>query len=144
MQKEFFQLLVRDLFDPKYGMFSIVEETNQFWFNNLSQDVREFELIGIILGLAIYNSVILDIHFPSVVYKKLMDERVTLSDLKGINPVIFFQFFLKGHSHLLLFVLRDFCLDSKNYWNSMETLKKFFSTILLLNMTILERKECLN
>jgi ubiquitin-protein ligase E3 A len=28
----------------------------------------KFELIGIILGLAIYNGVILDVHFPMVVY----------------------------------------------------------------------------
>jgi hypothetical protein len=32
----------------------------------------KFELIGIILGLAIFNNVILDVKFPKVVYKKLL------------------------------------------------------------------------
>ena len=35
----------------------------------------KFELIGIILGLAIFNNVILDVKFPLVVYKKLLEYR---------------------------------------------------------------------
>ena len=42
-------------------------------FNRSSlENEREFELIGILLGVAIYNGVILDVRFPHVVYKKLM------------------------------------------------------------------------
>ncbi len=39
------------------------------------------------LGLAIYNSVILDLKFPFVVYKKLIGIKPTLTDLNDINPV---------------------------------------------------------
>lgn len=37
-----------------------------------------FELSGMLLGLSIYNAVNLDVKFPIVVYKKLLDEPVTL------------------------------------------------------------------
>jgi len=43
-------------------------------------------LIGIILGLAIYNSIILDLRFPFVIYKKLLKQKPTLGDLKAISP----------------------------------------------------------
>jgi hypothetical protein len=32
----------------------------------------EFELVGIVLGLACYNGVIIDAHLPLPAYKKLM------------------------------------------------------------------------
>ena len=48
------------------------------WFNAMSLESEvEFRLVGNVLGLAIYNSVILDVHFPMVVYKKLMGQPVT-------------------------------------------------------------------
>ena len=38
----------------------------------------KYELIGILLGLAIYNQVLLDIKFPLVIYKKLLDRPIDL------------------------------------------------------------------
>jgi len=40
-------------------MFTYNEDTRTFWFNSVSTDYDEFKLIGIILGLAIYNGIIL-------------------------------------------------------------------------------------
>jgi ubiquitin-protein ligase E3 A len=58
-----------------------------FWFNPDSlESSHEYELIGIMLGLAIYNSVILDVHFPSVVYKKLMRKKLGLRELAQVKP----------------------------------------------------------
>ena len=45
------------------------------------------------IGLAIYNSVILDFHFPLVLYKKLIKNQAdglyqaTLEDVKDLDPV---------------------------------------------------------
>jgi len=86
VQKEFFQLLISELFDPKFGMFVYEEEMQRFWFNKDSMDTIEFELIGTLLGLAIYNGIILDVHFPSVVYKKLMGNSTNLQDLCDARP----------------------------------------------------------
>ncbi|ERN18037.1 hypothetical protein AMTR_s00046p00187790 [Amborella trichopoda] len=89
VRKEFFQILVHDLFNVAYGMFTYNEETRNFWFNPNSIDSEhEFWLVGIIFGLAIYNGAILDVHFPKVAYKKMMGLRPSLDDLKDFRPDI--------------------------------------------------------
>ena len=58
------------MFNPDYGMFIHDAESHTFWFNPTSYETEaQFTLIGIILGLAIYNNVILDLHLPSVIYR---------------------------------------------------------------------------
>ena len=70
------------------GMFTFDEETQRFWFNPTSfENDGQFTLIGIVLGLAIYNNVILDVHFPMVVYRKLMGKLGTFNDLQDSHPV---------------------------------------------------------
>lgn len=41
------------------------------------------------IGLAIYNGVILDVRFPSVVFKKLMGMKPQLADVKSFNPGLY-------------------------------------------------------
>jgi hypothetical protein len=86
VKKELFQLILRQIFDPQFGMFTYSTEMHSYWFNSNSTDFGEFKLIGILLGLAIYNSIILDLHFPFVVYKKLIGIKPNFTDLKDINP----------------------------------------------------------
>ena len=81
VQKELFMLICRQLFNPQYGMFSLSQTTRTFWFNPSCIDWVELELIGKILGLAIYNGIILDLQFPSVVYKKLLGLKPNFADL---------------------------------------------------------------
>ncbi|EQC25803.1 hypothetical protein SDRG_16351 [Saprolegnia diclina VS20] len=89
VQKEFFQIITRQLLDPNFGMFIADDETRTLWFNCDSyESTTEFELIGVLLGLAIYNGVILELHFPSLVYKKLMGLPVTLHDLEASQPAL--------------------------------------------------------
>lgn len=60
-----------------------------FWFNPSSfENEGQFTLIGIVLGLAIYNNCILDVHFPMVVYRKLMGKKGTYLDLADSHPVL--------------------------------------------------------
>eukprot|EP00927_Polykrikos_kofoidii_P061396 TRINITY_DN56231_c0_g1_i1.p1 TRINITY_DN56231_c0_g1~~TRINITY_DN56231_c0_g1_i1.p1 ORF type:complete len:782 (-),score=165.34 TRINITY_DN56231_c0_g1_i1:203-2548(-) len=89
VQKEFFQLLVEELYNEDFGMFERIDESRTFWFNKNSFETNlQFELFGIVVGLAIYNQVILDVRFPMAVYKKLLsvDEKLTLSDLRDFQP----------------------------------------------------------
>jgi ubiquitin-protein ligase E3 A len=73
-------------------MFMADEETRSLWFNtSAAEDLdREYTLIGMLLGLAIYNSVILDIKFPPVLYRKLMGKVATFEDLETSHPVKIF------------------------------------------------------
>lgn len=81
-------------------MFMADEETRSLWFNpSALEDLdREYTLIGMLLGLAIYNSIILDIKFPPVLYRKLMGKIGTFEDLETSHPVrnllIFIAFIL--------------------------------------------------
>lgn len=69
-------------------MFTYDERTKLFWFNPSSfENEGQYTLIGIVLGLAIYNNCILDVHFPMVVYRKLMGKKGTFRDLADANPV---------------------------------------------------------
>lgn len=90
VSKEFFQLIVEEIFNPDYGMFCFNEETGTYWFNSFSfENDAQFTLIGIVLGLAIYNNVILPVSFPMVVYRKLMNMKISWRDLHDCNPVIY-------------------------------------------------------
>lgn len=91
VRKEFYQLVTRQLLDPGYGMFKKMDESRCIWFNSDSlESDQTFELIGILVGVAIYNSVIINLNMPSVVYKKLKNkEPTTLEDLKTVEPSVY-------------------------------------------------------
>uniref|UniRef100_A0A6A7G6W7 HECT-type E3 ubiquitin transferase n=1 Tax=Hirondellea gigas TaxID=1518452 RepID=A0A6A7G6W7_9CRUS len=100
VQKEFFQIIIRQLFQPEYGMFEHDPDTRLYWFSkDAFENGSEFELVGLLLGLAVYNGVILDIHFPDIVYKKLVGmKKATLDDLDSFKPEL-----SKGLRQLLAF-----------------------------------------
>jgi hypothetical protein len=88
VQKEFFQVLLSRLLDPAYGMFTFMTETNTYWFNVQSfESSQHFKVVGIVLGLAMYNGVNLGVHFPKLLWKTLLDEDVDLEDVKEGFPV---------------------------------------------------------
>ncbi|KAG7264668.1 hypothetical protein CRUP_038842 [Coryphaenoides rupestris] len=72
--KEFFLLLLKELMDPVYGMFTHHTQSNLLWFSDKCfVEHNWFHLIGIVCGLAIYNSTVVDLPFPLALYKKLLD-----------------------------------------------------------------------
>ncbi len=88
VQKEFFQVLMSDLMDPNLGMFDYDPETRYSWINRFSlEPPSQFELVGTILGLALYNGVIVRVSFPPIMYKKLLKEEITLEDIEVAFPV---------------------------------------------------------
>ena len=90
VRKEFFILLIRQIFDPNYGMFSYNKKTRLYWFNHYSFEPKiKYELIGKIFGLAIYNNTILDVKLPIIVYKKLLGIKPSLDDMKECDPELY-------------------------------------------------------
>ena len=90
VSREFFTLIIREIFNANYGMFTYNEKTRLFWFNTNSLEPEiQYELIGIILGLAIYNRIMLDIKFPKAIYKKLLGIKPCLKDLKEYDPELY-------------------------------------------------------
>ncbi|XP_066933658.1 probable E3 ubiquitin-protein ligase HERC4 [Clytia hemisphaerica] len=104
VKKEFFLLLMRDLLDPKYGMFDFFTETGCIWFKHGSFEGPEmFMLIGVICGLAIYNSIIVDVPFPVCLYKKILGRKTALDDYRYIDPGIY-----RGLQDMLDYTESDF------------------------------------
>lgn len=89
VKKEFFLLLIREVLDLKYGMFIHHAESRLLWFNQVSFEMPEmFRLIGLLCGLAIYNTTIIDLPFPLALYKKLLQRKVNLDDLRELDPTL--------------------------------------------------------
>ncbi|GAB1604382.1 probable E3 ubiquitin-protein ligase HECTD2 [Argonauta hians] len=77
LTKEWFLLLIRRIFHPDYGMFTFDKVTGVYWFNcNPCSSYQEFHLVGVLMGLAVYNSIMLDIRFPPCCYHKLLSPAV--------------------------------------------------------------------
>uniref|UniRef100_A0A670ZJ44 Probable E3 ubiquitin-protein ligase HECTD2 n=1 Tax=Pseudonaja textilis TaxID=8673 RepID=A0A670ZJ44_PSETE len=91
LTKEWFLLLIRQIFQPDYGMFTYHKDSQCHWFSSLNCDnYSEFRLVGALMGLAVYNSITLDIRFPLCCYKKLLSPPIVPCDLNtpvGIGNV---------------------------------------------------------
>ncbi|VDN96413.1 unnamed protein product [Rodentolepis nana] len=85
--KEFFILIMREILNPAYGMFKVYKDSRMLWFNETNfESPHMFAMVGALCGLAIYNNNIIDLCFPTALFKKLLDEEPTLDDLKELDP----------------------------------------------------------
>jgi E3 ubiquitin-protein ligase HECTD2 len=86
LKKEWFLLLNRELFDPSKGFYLEDEESRYCWFDPCSEATKYYSLTGVAVGLALYNSTILDLNFPPVVFKKLLGCPYSLDDFCELRP----------------------------------------------------------
>lgn len=89
LKKEWFLLLTKKLTNPDCGLFYNIPESNYLWFSlglDSSESSELYYLVGVILGLAVYNSTILELKFPPCLYKILVNESVGFEDFKQIYP----------------------------------------------------------
>ncbi|ODV60347.1 putative E3 ubiquitin-protein ligase HUL4 ASCRUDRAFT_22218, partial [Ascoidea rubescens DSM 1968] len=88
LKKDWFLLLTKNLFNPENAMFFFSDESNLTWFTlkPIDNNYELYHLVGVVLGLAIYNSTILDLNFPSALYKKLLNKPVNINDYAILYP----------------------------------------------------------
>jgi hypothetical protein len=78
VQQEYFRLAIAEALDPDYGTFTVDTRTKMAWFQPGSPEpLWKFELIGMIVSMAVYNGLTLPVTFPKAMYRKLLDEEVT-------------------------------------------------------------------
>lgn len=64
------------------AFFRLDEKSNYYWFTPTTLETeKEFRLVGMLFGIAIYNNVLLDVQFPPVFFRKLCGKLGTLEDL---------------------------------------------------------------
>ncbi|KAI9799284.1 MAG: putative E3 ubiquitin-protein ligase [Piccolia ochrophora] len=139
LRKEWFLLLVREVFDPNHGLFVYDEDSQYCYFNpHCFETSDQFFLVGVLLGLAIYNSTILDVALPPFAFKKLIAAAPssstptnlaarlplvpTLDDLAEFRPAL-----AHGLQQLLDFdgdveetFCRDFVVETNRYGQPMQ------------------------
>ncbi|KAL9097899.1 MAG: hypothetical protein Q9165_000225 [Trypethelium subeluteriae] len=73
LRKEWFLMLIREIFDPNHGLFLYDDDSKFCYFNPFSFETSaQYFLVGVAIGLAIYNSTILDVALPPFTFKKLL------------------------------------------------------------------------
>lgn len=77
VQQEFFRMAIAECLDTKYGAFTIDDRTHMAWFVPGSVvDLWKFELMGLLVSLAVYNGLTLPVTFPRAMYRKLLGKPV--------------------------------------------------------------------
>lgn len=83
-------IIIIDLIDNTY--FILAQFKVQFTTSHISGYhylcLKIILFTGAIYGLAIYNSIIIYVPFPLVLYKKLLEEAVMLDDLSDLYPTL--------------------------------------------------------
>ncbi|RGP63132.1 hypothetical protein FLONG3_9993 [Fusarium longipes] len=77
VQQEFFRLAIAECLDPGFGAFTVDERTRMAWFapGSLTEDWK-YELVGLLMSLALYNGLTLPVTFPRALYRKLLGKSV--------------------------------------------------------------------
>ncbi|ORY64454.1 uncharacterized protein BCR38DRAFT_343583 [Pseudomassariella vexata] len=140
LRKEWFLLLVREVFNPDHGLFVFDEDSQHCYFNpHTFETSDQYFLVGVVLGLAIYHSTILDIALPPFAFRKLLAAApapstgitgllrppmtYSLSDLREYRPRL-----AHGLKQLLEFegdvestFCRDFVIETEKYGTTIRT-----------------------
>jgi E3 ubiquitin-protein ligase HECTD2 len=103
LRKEWFLLLIREAFDEAHGTYVnsvwcspvellvglfVYDEDSRFCYFNphCFESSEQYFLVGVVTGLAIYNSTILDIAFPPFVFKKLLASTPVTTNVTTSTP----------------------------------------------------------
>ncbi|XP_073447024.1 probable E3 ubiquitin-protein ligase HERC6 [Dendrobates tinctorius] len=86
---EFFLLVAEKMVQPDCGLFIGSDPLLPVWFpNHPLVDKKMYYHYGILCGLAIFNAFTIYLPFPLALFKKLLGKKVTLEDLKELQPTM--------------------------------------------------------
>ncbi|RXN01912.1 putative E3 ubiquitin-protein ligase HERC3 [Acipenser ruthenus] len=88
ISQEFFSVITRELHALEPRVFKLYEDSRLVWFTQKEHRNSDmFFLIGVLCGMALYNRCVADFHLPLALFKKLLNEKPTLEDLKELSPI---------------------------------------------------------
>ncbi|XP_069486625.1 probable E3 ubiquitin-protein ligase HERC6 [Ambystoma mexicanum] len=89
MKREFFLYLFDTILDPDYGLFIQSDKYSDVWFPaKPTAEKKKYFFCGVLCGLLMYNYCVISLPLPLALFKKLLDKKPTLVDLKELDPVL--------------------------------------------------------
>jgi hypothetical protein len=82
VRKEYFSLIMKEIFNLEFAMFKFNEDTQLYWFNGQTYEPNlNFELVGNLMGIAFYNNMFVDMPLVPACYKILLGKEPDLNDM---------------------------------------------------------------
>ncbi|XP_015417007.1 PREDICTED: probable E3 ubiquitin-protein ligase HERC6 [Myotis davidii] len=89
VKSEFFYIIFEEMTKKEYGMFMYPEEGSYMWFPIKPKiEKKRYFLFGRLCGLSLYHLNVADIPFPLALFKKLLEQKPSLEDLKELSPLL--------------------------------------------------------
>ncbi|KAI4339776.1 hypothetical protein MLD38_024681 [Melastoma candidum] len=93
LTREWYQLLSRVIFDKGALLFTTVGNESTFQPNPNSvyqtEHLSYFKFVGRVVGKALFDGQLLDVHFTRSFYKHILGAKVTYNDIEAIDPDYF-------------------------------------------------------
>ncbi|XP_027904990.1 E3 ubiquitin-protein ligase UPL1-like [Vigna unguiculata] len=93
LTREWYQLLSRVIFDRGALLFTTVGNDSTFQPNPNSvyqtEHLSYFKFVGRVVGKALFDGQLLDVHFTRSFYKHILGVKVTYHDIEAIDPAYF-------------------------------------------------------
>uniref|UniRef100_A0A3Q3IRN4 HECT-type E3 ubiquitin transferase n=1 Tax=Monopterus albus TaxID=43700 RepID=A0A3Q3IRN4_MONAL len=87
--KDLFHEVFHEMMSAESGMFMYNDSETLAWFpSNATQGHEKYFLLGVLCGLALYNQCIIHLPFPLALFKKLLDVKPSLEDMKEFSPTV--------------------------------------------------------
>jgi E3 ubiquitin-protein ligase NEDD4 len=91
VNREFFSLVSKDIFNPFYVMFEYSSHNDYIVHINPhsginSEHLSYFKSVGRILGLGIFHGRFINAHFTASFYKTILKKKITTADLESTDP----------------------------------------------------------
>ena len=87
VRREYFSLMITEVLKQEHQMFTYNEDVRLYYFNGMTFEPNiYFELIGNLMGIAVYNNTFINLPFPRACYKLLIDQEPDLDDFRQWEP----------------------------------------------------------
>ncbi|KAI7810832.1 putative E3 ubiquitin-protein ligase HERC4 [Triplophysa rosa] len=86
-KRDFFLNVIKELREPDSQFFTYNDNETMIWFpTQPSVEKEKYLMLGILCGLAFNNNCVVHLPFPLALFKKLLNVKPTLQDLKEFEP----------------------------------------------------------
>ncbi|KAI7903093.1 uncharacterized protein BX663DRAFT_536455 [Cokeromyces recurvatus] len=91
--KEFLTGITKEAFNTNYGLFTVTSEQllypNPTSYATESEQLEYFKFLGLIIGKAVYEGILLDVAFADFFLKKCLGQVNYLDDLSSLDPDLY-------------------------------------------------------